>query len=63
MIPVATITKMGKVEDFYTPQQVAAVKSYIKELAAITKITKVSGHNQYANKLCPGFIVDTKDWL
>jgi len=63
MVPVATITKMGRLEDFYTPQQIAAVKSYIKELAALTKITKVSGHNQYANKLCPGFRVETKDWL
>lgn len=63
LIPVVTITKMGKVEDYYTPQQVSALKSYLLELSNLTKIKKVTGHNQYANKLCPGFIVNTKDWL
>lgn len=63
MIPVVTISKMGKVEDFYTPEQIKSVKDYIQELAKITKITKVSGHNQYAKKLCPGFRVETQEWL
>lgn len=63
LIPVETITKMGKVEDYYTPEQVASVKEFLNELSKLTKITKVSGHNQYANKLCPGFRVETQDWL
>ena len=63
MIPIATITKMGEPEDFYTPQQIQAVKSYIKEVSALTNIKKVSGHNEYANKLCPGFVVRSKEWL
>lgn len=63
MIPVKTITKMGDVEDFYTSKQIKAVKEYIKEVAALTSKLKVTGHNRYANKLCPGFIVRSEEWL
>jgi hypothetical protein len=63
LIPIKTITKMGEPEDYYTPDQINTVKEYIRELSELTDIQKVSGHNEYAAKLCPGFIVKTGDWL
>ena len=47
--------------DNYTPEQEAALDNLIGELAAkYPAISKVSGHNEYAAKACPGFIVG--DW-
>lgn len=63
MIPVKTITKMGTPEDFYTKAQIEAVKGFLRELSQMTEIKKVSGHNEYSNKLCPGFLVKQEDWL
>jgi N-acetylmuramoyl-L-alanine amidase len=60
MIPVATILKMGNFEDFYTPAQRSAVRNLIKTLPGILWVT---GHNDYAPKLCPGFKVQDADWL
>lgn len=63
MVPVKTIEKMGRFEDFYTPAQRKAVKDYIEDLAELAgQHLVVSGHNQYANKLCPGFKVRSADW-
>ncbi|WP_273280964.1 N-acetylmuramoyl-L-alanine amidase [Pseudooceanicola atlanticus] len=63
MVPVREITAMGDFEDFYTEEQRAAVKGYITELRELTNIKWVTGHNEYANKLCPGFRVQDEDWL
>jgi len=63
MVPTAWVDRIGKPEDFYTDVQIEAVRAYIRELAGLTAISKVSGHNDYANKLCPGFKVQTEDWL
>lgn len=46
-----------KFADHFTPQQDAALQKLIGLLTAIYKIAKVSGHNQYAAKACPGFYV------
>jgi N-acetylmuramoyl-L-alanine amidase len=46
-----------KFADYFTPQQDAALQKLIGLLTAIYKIAKVSGHNQYAAKACPGFYV------
>lgn len=62
MVPVKTIERMGKFEDFYTPAQCEAVKAYIREIVAIAGPVKVTGHNDYAPKLCPGFKVKSEDW-
>lgn len=54
------ITQMGRFEDFYTEAQRDAVRAHLR---VIDGIERVSGHNDYAPKLCPGFHVKTHDWL
>ena len=48
-------------EKSFTPAQAAAVRRLINEINARAAIRKVSGHNDYAAKACPGFGVAT--WL
>lgn len=60
MIESRTIKQLGEAEDYYTPRQIRAVKAW---LHAWPQLEKVSGHNDYANKLCPGFKVQSEDWL
>lgn len=48
--------------DHYTPEQEAALRDLIGELQVMhPTIGKVSGHNDYAAKACPGFKV--AEWL
>ncbi|WP_226782220.1 N-acetylmuramoyl-L-alanine amidase [Oceaniglobus trochenteri] len=63
MIPVRTHAGIKTFEDYFTPEQRESVRSYIADLRTLTDITKVSGHNDYANKECPGFKVRSEDWL
>ena len=46
-----------KFSDNFTPSQDAALHATIMRLIATYKVAKVSGHNQYAAKACPGFYV------
>lgn len=46
--------------DWFTSEQAFALRAKLK---SIDGLTKVSGHNDYAPKLCPGFKVRTADWL
>lgn len=62
MIPIKTITKMGTPEDFYTSKQIDCVKSAIEHISEQTPIKEICGHNEYANKLCPGFPVRNGYW-
>lgn len=48
-------------EDNFTPAQDAALRDLIAELSRTYGINKVTGHNQYAAKACPGFNVSR--WL
>lgn len=43
--------------DNFTPQQDAALRQLIREISGRTAIEKVTGHNEYAAKACPGFMV------
>lgn len=64
MINVADHKGVTRFEDYFTEAQRQAVRRYINdELAPMTRIRLVSGHNDYAAKECPGFKVKTEDWL
>ena len=55
-------TKMDAFSDNFTAEQGAALHDLIVRLKTeYPAITKVSGHNEYANKACPGFQVSA--WL
>ena len=46
----------------FTPAQDAALRTKVVEiLDTVQSITKVSGHNEYSSKSCPGF--DVMEWL
>jgi len=46
----------GRIEDFYTPEQIAALENRIHMLLEkFPSIEWVKGHNQFANKTCPFF--------
>jgi len=44
-------------EAHFTSEQNQAVRALITEIRSRTQIYKISGHNEYANKACPGFNV------
>lgn len=47
-----------KFEDHFTPEQDADLRAFIREMEDRYGPLKLSGHNQYANKACPGFNVE-----
>lgn len=47
--------------DHFTPMQDRALRRLIAEISTRTPIERISGHNQYAAKGCPGFSVPA--WL
>ncbi len=60
LIEKATIKEMGEFEDYYTYAQALALTRWLRSYPQIERVT---GHNQYAPKLCPGFNVQSSDWL
>ena len=54
------IKRMGTFDDYFTSAQRERLRAL---LASISGLSVVSGHNDYAAKLCPGFHVETSDWL
>jgi hypothetical protein len=63
LVPVRKVTGIARFEDFYTPAQRLSLLELIEEWQAKTAIRWVTGHNDYAAKLCPGFKVRDEDWL
>lgn len=63
MIPTATHNGVKTFSDYFTQEQWDAVHAYIREVQELTDIKWVTGHNDYAPKECPGFKVETDDWL
>lgn len=52
----------GKFEDNYTPEQEAALRKLIGEYKEkYPGILKITGHNDFASKACPGFNVE--EWF
>ena len=49
--------------DFYTAEQGATLRALLEDLNRTHGIEKVSGHNDYAPRLCPGFKVQSQDWI
>lgn len=47
-------------DDWFTQAQAARLRGLLR---SVPGLTKVSGHNDYAPRLCPGFKVYTDDWL
>lgn len=45
--------------DHFTPDQDKALRAKIADIRGRTAINKISGHNEYAPKACPGFHVPT----
>lgn len=56
-------SERDKFEDNFTKEQLWATRWLVQNIASRTPIKKVSGHNQYAAKACPGFQVRTEDWV
>ena len=54
-------SKDDSFEDHFTEAQDKSLRNLIKDLEATYGHMKVSGHNEYANKGCPGFNV--RQWL
>ena len=46
----------------FMPAQAAAVRNLITEIKGRTTVLKISGHNDYAQKACPGFRVFDPIW-
>jgi N-acetylmuramoyl-L-alanine amidase len=65
MVPTVAIGKMGRFADFYTAAQRVAVRDMLLRIEKGVGRGKLSvtGHNVYANKLCPGFKVVQEEWL
>ena len=47
--------------DNFTPEQDAELRKLLSDLGERFPITRISGHNQYAAKACPGFTVS--EWM
>ncbi|EEW26016.1 N-acetylmuramoyl-L-alanine amidase [Rhodobacter ferrooxidans] len=62
LIESQEIERMGLFSEYFTEAQAQTLLLLLDGLRE-RGITKVSGHNDYAPKLCPGFKVETSDWL
>lgn len=63
LIESKKITEIGEFRDYYTTRQRIVLKAMIEDLARSHGLERVSGHNDYAKKLCPGFLVYDHEWM
>ena len=61
LIESIEIKTLGDFRDYFTLEQEFCLRVMLDELREDHGIKKVSGHNDYAPKLCPGFKV--AEWL
>lgn len=62
LIESRKVERIGEFSDWFTSAQRIALRETLARWRA-EGLEKVSGHNDYAAKLCPGFRVKTEDWL
>lgn len=60
LIESEKIDHIGQFDDWFTRAQFHAVRQHLR---GIDGLVRVSGHNDYAPRLCPGFEVRSEDWL
>lgn len=60
LIESRKIDEIRRFCDYFTPEQASALRSRLAEIEGVHTVT---GHNHYAAKLCPGFVVQSSDWL
>lgn len=63
LIESKKIDRIGEFSDWFTDRQELALRVKLEDLRESHGLEKVSGHNDYAAKLCPGFKVKSSDWL
>ncbi|MCB5410306.1 N-acetylmuramoyl-L-alanine amidase [Pseudogemmobacter faecipullorum] len=60
LIESVKIERIGQFYDYFTERQYGALRIFLRQFPGLTK---VSGHNDYAKRLCPGFMVNSDEWL
>ncbi len=62
LIESRQVDRMATFGDYYTQRQADTLRGLFADLVR-KGVNKVTGHNHYAPKLCPGFHVETAQWL